>query len=136
MKPGARSSSDRPAVLLILVAMASNPAETCIVNIPFAFIVGNRRLPRGEYYVQLRQNVMCLFASDGSAQADCAQIRVANATPSSNGTLVFIESINSYILSKIFWPSASVPLRDGNGERMFPDAEPVSRDATLAIVPS
>ena len=101
------------AGLLVLTSMAvtqvARAQESLVVDIPFAFVAGNARLPAGEYRVQkLNRNsaVLLMHCSDSSASAlVITQAAQANELQSES-KLIFNRYGNNYFLSKI-WSSES-----------------------------
>jgi hypothetical protein len=102
------------AGLLVLTSMAvtqvARAQESLVVDIPFAFVAGNARLPAGEYRVQkLNRNsaVLLMHCSDSSASAlVITQAAQANELQSES-KLIFNRYDNRYFLSQV-WTAGSI----------------------------
>ena len=76
-------------------------------NIPFDFVVGEKRLPSGEYHVKSLNPVLTQIQSkDGHSTAIVLTTGMQAAKISDAGKLVFNRYSDQYFLSKIWAPSS------------------------------
>ena len=76
-------------------------------NIPFDFVVGEKRLPSGEYHVKSLNPVLTQIQSkDGHSTAIVLTTGMQAAKISDAGKLVFNRYGDQYFLSKIWVPSS------------------------------
>ena len=77
-------------------------------DIPFEFVVGDKRLPSGEYHVKPINQVATLIQSKHASSSAVVLTSAVQATKiSDRGTLVFNRYGDQYFLSKIWAPSSN-----------------------------
>ncbi len=109
----------RSTVIFILVAEAARGSDISLVNIPFSFCVGKTAMDSGCYEVHMLDDRLRLTNGSGKKAADSVFLNVSEGGESAAGTLVFIESGERYLLSKVFWPAKSCDL-EGRSELSEP----------------
>ena len=110
------------ATISFLVAVAIVPvhsahgqtlANRVRANIPFDFIVGDKTVPAGEYYVsRTRQyssdDVLTISSVDGRALAMRLTSGVQSLTPKKQGVLVFNRYGNQHFLAQVWVAGSSM----------------------------
>ena len=90
----------------LLMVPATQAQSTFRAEIPFDFVVANKRLPAGEYQVKpATEKAMLIQSKDASSSALAMTIGVDGKT-SDAGKLVFNRYGDQYFLSKIWLPSS------------------------------
>jgi hypothetical protein len=100
------------AALAIGSASAAQADERMVAKVPFAFIVGDLRLPAGDYVVKEMSEgsgVLGIASADGRQFVCALTIASSSDTPAAHDELIFEKFSNEYFLARV------VP-RDG-GER-------------------
>jgi hypothetical protein len=111
------------SLIFILVPRVQESALS-FVRIPFKFRSGKVELGSGNYAVgfvdmQLRFTPQC-----GGESIDCELLIDHDGTESANGTLVFYECAETYVLSKVFWPKPKTKVATRSGFWAQPSVEP------------
>jgi len=80
-------------------------------NIPFDFVVADKKLPAGEYSIgRARQDsgdsILLISSADGRGNAIRLSIPVESRVPKNEGTLVFHRYGDQYFLSQV-WPASA-----------------------------
>jgi len=98
------------AVTLLALAMVpATQAQSFMLraNIPFDFLVGETRLPAGDYHVKSTNQGTMLIQSTNARSSATALTSAASAGKISDvGKLVFNQYGDQYFLSKIWVPSS------------------------------
>jgi hypothetical protein len=95
-------------VIFILVTRPSIRQDGSVVNIPFRFHAGGAELESGRYLVRHYDENILRFTAIRSSETRSEAMIIGSRTDSGNGTLVFLENGNRYLLAKVLWPSAPV----------------------------
>ena len=108
-------------LVLALGAASVNAQSRRTLNIPFAFNVGHKTLPAGEYIVAPNridsQNVWQLKAIDGSANVLFTTLSARTNEGQEENRLVFHKYENQYFLSQVLTPGRGRELRRPRAER-------------------
>jgi len=140
------------AIVPVRSAHGQSLAYRVRANIPFDFIVADKTLPAGEYFVsRTRQysgdDVLTISTVDGRALAVRLTVGVQSLTPKKQGVLVFHRYGNQHFLSQV-WPRGSSMgrslLRSRTERELERDAKNIARQqgdktpatATVSIVGS
>jgi hypothetical protein len=95
------------ATALIIVGSISGAradAERIVARVPFAFIVGDARLPPGEYVVRelpANPDVMSIVSADGRRSTMTLTISAASEVPVRQPELTFEKFEGQYFLARI-----------------------------------
>ena len=89
-------------------ANAQSLAQPTRVNVPFDFVVANKKLPSGEYLISRKQPtegdlLLAITNKDNRVNAVCFTVPVQVLTPTDKGKLVFHRYGDQYFLSEV-WP--------------------------------
>lgn len=111
-------------VTVVGSAQGQSLAYQIRANIPFDFIVADKKLPAGEYSIGLENqktgdNFLRISGIDGRANAILSTIPVQTLHAKDNGTLVFHQYGDQYFLFQV-WPAGSTTgrsLSKSRGER-------------------
>jgi hypothetical protein len=90
--------------LIFIIVPRVQESELSLVKIPFKFRSGKVELGSGTYAVGLVDMQLRFTPQCGSEGIDCELAIRHDGTESANGTLVFCEYAETYLLSKVFWP--------------------------------
>src|SRR5580700_4847152 len=97
------------AALMALTAMASTRVaqaqELLVVNIPFDFLAGNRKLPAGEYSIKvagLERTLLLLDRQDAAASAFMNTNSVAKTEMQTESKMIFNRYGDRYFLSEVW----------------------------------
>lgn len=140
------------AIVPVRSAHGQSLAYRVKANIPFDFIVADKTLPAGEYFVsRTRQysgdDVLTISTVDGRALAVRLTVGVQSLTPKKQGVLVFHRYGNQHFLSQV-WPRGSSMgrslLRSRTERELERDAKNIARQqgdktpatATVSVVGS
>jgi hypothetical protein len=97
------------AALMALTAMASTRVaqaqELLVVNIPFDFLAGNRKLPAGEYSIKVagpERTLLLLDRQDAAASAFMNTNSVAKTEMQTESKMIFNRYGDRYFLSEVW----------------------------------
>lgn len=102
--------------LLLAAVVAAAPASaqggrTIVVNIPFEFVVGNERMPAGDYTVRRivrdSEKTLLIRSTDGSAAATIHTNAVETKTPAAQAKLTFVQYGEQYFLAQVWTPGST-----------------------------
>ncbi len=94
------------AIAAIAIGSASTAGadERLVAKVPFAFIVGDMRLPAGDYVVKNMSDdsgVMAIVSADGRQFVYAMTIASSSDTPAAQPELVFEKFRNQYFLARV-----------------------------------
>lgn len=101
--------------IVMFVATASANAQSLAdpvrVNVPFDFVVANKKLPAGEYLIRRAEPtvgdlLLAVTSRDNRVNALPFTVPVHALTPTSKGKLVFHRYGDQYFLSEV-WPAGT-----------------------------
>ena len=104
------------SVIALVTAVGSAQGQSLAyklrANIPFDFVVGDKKLPAGEYSIgRARQDsddsILLISSADGRGNAIRLSIPVGSRVLKNEGTLVFHRYGDQYFLSQVWPVSAS-----------------------------
>ncbi len=122
--------------LFAVLMVPATQAQSIILkaDIPFDFVVGNKRLPSGEYHVKPINQVATLIQSkDARSSAMVLTTAVQTMKISDAGKLVFNRYGDQYFLSRIWAPASDTgrELRKSRLEREV--AQGLSKGAATVV---
>ena len=103
------------SVIALVTAVGSAQGQSLAyklrANIPFDFVVGDKKLPAGEYSIgRARQDsddsILLISSADGRGNAIRLSIPVGSRVLKNEGTLVFHRYGDQYFLSQV-WPASA-----------------------------
>lgn len=100
--------------LLVIAAVctvaSAQVSRTVVVNVPFDFVVGNERLPAGEYTVRPvsrnSEKTLLVRSLDGSAAATVITNAVESGAATDKAKLNFTRYEDQYFLAQIWTPGS------------------------------
>ena len=104
------------AITAMIAAVGSTQGQSPVygvrVNIPFDFIVADKKLPAGEYSIGRAQqfsgdNVLAISSVDSGVKSFLLTNRVETLVPKDKGRLVFHRYGDQYFLFQVWPPGAS-----------------------------
>ena len=93
----------RLSLIFILVPRVRE-SEISLVKIPFKFRSGKVELSSGSYALRFVDTHLRFTPHSSGESIDCELAIGHDGTDSANGTLVFHECAETYVLSKVIWP--------------------------------
>src|SRR5437667_6405508 len=92
------------AVIAIGSVPAARAEERIVAKVPFTFIVGDTRLPAGDYVVKEMSEGSGVFAiesADGRQTVFALTIASSSDTPAAHTELIFEKFSNQYFLARV-----------------------------------